>query len=95
MNKKRVDIPAAQFINPGIFECNDARRKELLRFKEAVDRGGFMDDEQKKLWKMMGYMLSNSQLAQATQIIVTENLKQLSTKEKLEALKPVNFKKAA
>ena len=90
-----MDIPATQFLNPGIFACDDARRAELLRFKQAVDRSGFMDDEQKKLWKMMGYMLSNQQLAQATQIIVTESLKQLSTKKKLEALKPVNFKKAA
>lgn len=81
-----MEISPAQLINPGIFEYDDTRRKKIERFKEAVRRAKFLSDDQRKRWKVMGYLLSTQELGEAENLIIAEDLHRLRMQQKLEKL---------
>lgn len=86
-----MEISPSQLINPAIFEFDDTRRKQMLRFKEAVSRAKFLNDEQRQRWHTMGYLLSNAELQQAEQLVIAEDLHRLRMQNKLEKLKTKEF----
>lgn len=75
-------------INPGNYAYDDDRHKQASRFKTAVKRAGFLDEQQKRRWGMMAYLLTQEQLQTAEQLIIAEDLKHLKTRQQLEKLKP-------
>ena len=71
----------------------DEKRKKLQeRFQRAVERAQFLDKREKENWSLMGYGLSNDDLQKAERVIITEDLKRLHFKEKLERIKPSSEK---
>lgn len=82
-----MEISPAQLINPGVFEYDDTRRKQIARFHEAVRRAQFLDDGQKSRWRTMGYLLTNDQLKDGEQMIILEDLRRLKMRQRLERLK--------
>ena len=83
-----MEISATQLINPAIFDFDDKRRKEIGEFKDAVRQSRFLNDEKKRRWNAMAYLLTDDQLAEAQKFILAENLQRLRTQGKLEKLKP-------
>ena len=66
----------------------DERKKKQSRYQEAVKRAHFMDEEEKRHWALLGYILTTDQLHQAEHLIIDEDLRRLATQEKLEKIKP-------
>ena len=83
-----MKITDDQLNNPNLFDYDKKRHVTLSRFKEAVRRALFLNDDEKRHWIMLGYILSNAQLAEAETLIINEDLRRLHTKQKLERIKP-------
>lgn len=71
----------------GIIYSED-RKKSQDRFQEAVNRAHFLDENEKKHWHLLGFILTTEQLRQAEHLIIDEDLRRLATQEKLEKIKP-------
>jgi hypothetical protein len=71
----------------------EERKKNQVRYQEAVQRSHFMDEEEKKHWALLGYILTTDQLKQAEHLIIDEDLRRLATQEKLEKIKPSTKKR--
>jgi hypothetical protein len=82
-----MQITARQLINPGVIEYDEKRRNALERFKQAVNRAGFLKNPEKDNWMIMGYLLTTEQLTEAEKLILNEDLRRLHTREQLEILK--------
>ena len=74
-------------VNPGIFAIDNKRQKQLARFHEAVNRSRFLNEEQRKYWKLYGHMLSHSALRSAEKLIISEDLRRFKMKHQLEIIK--------
>lgn len=83
-----MKIPARQLINPGVLKEDKKRREKRDRFKEAVRRARFLNSDEKRNWTLLGYLLTNKQLEAAERLIISENLRRLKIKQKLEKIKP-------
>ncbi|PIZ72561.1 hypothetical protein COY07_03115 [Candidatus Peregrinibacteria bacterium CG_4_10_14_0_2_um_filter_43_11] len=83
-----MEISTVQLTNPGVYEFTDERGKRLRHYNEAVRRAQFLDEDQKKKWQMLGYLLDTGQLAEAERVIISEDLARLKTRQKLNAIKP-------
>jgi hypothetical protein len=71
----------------------DEKRKKLQdRFQRVVERAQFLNKREKENWSLMGYGLSNEDLQKAERVIISEDLKRLHFKEKLERIKPSSEK---
>ena len=66
----------------------EERKKAQERYQEAVKRTHFLDEKEKRHWKLLGYILTTNQLAEAEHLIIDEDLRRLATQEKLEKIKP-------
>jgi hypothetical protein len=71
----------------------EERKKKQVRFQEAVRRSTFLDEKEKEHWYLLGYILTTDQLHQTELLIIDEDLRRLSTQEKLEKLKPSSEKR--
>ncbi len=78
-------------MNSGII-YDITRDQKLAHYEEAVNRAHFLVDEEKRHWRMMGYILTIEQLAEAERLILDEDLRQLATQEQLEKIKPIPVK---
>lgn len=83
-----MEVAATLILNPAIFDYDDSRRKELARFKTAVDRAKFLDEDQKRQWKTLAYRLGNQELKEGQKLIMAENFRHLKTRQKLDKIKP-------
>lgn len=83
-----MKIDPKQFINPGALAYDEKRRKAHNRFKEAVRRARFLNKSEKRNWTLMGYILRADQLQNAERLIISEDLRRLQLKYKLERIKP-------
>lgn len=83
-----MKINAKQFTNPGIFEHDKKRQQKMIRYKKAVKRAMFLNDDEKRNWVTLGYMLTNKQLEEAEKLIINQDLKRLKQKQALEKIKP-------
>lgn len=83
-----MKITSQQLINPGAVDYDKKRHKKQERFQESVKRARFLTKEQKANWGMLGYVLTTDQLEEAEQLIVSKNLNDLKTRQKLERIKP-------
>lgn len=82
-----MQITPRQLINPGVIEYDEKRRNALERFKEAVRKAEFLKDPEKNNWTILGYLLTNEQLAEAEKLILNEDLRRLRIRKQLEILK--------
>lgn len=78
---------APVLINPGILEYDDNRRRQIERYKEAVHKKKFLNNEQRRKWERMAYLLSTPELQQAAQLILQEDVQRLKMQGKLEKLR--------
>ena len=83
-----MKIDPRQFINPGIIKYDEKRRGMLARFKEAVRRARFLNKNEKRNWTLLGYILRTKQLEEAERLIISEDLRCLKIRQKLEKIKP-------
>ena len=77
-----------QYINAGSLKYDEAKHKALGRYKTAVERAGFLNAKEKDHWQLLGSLLSSEQLKEAEQLIISEDLRQLQTRQALERIKP-------
>ena len=82
-----MEISPTQIMNPGILEYDDRRRRELARFQEAVSKAKFLDNNQRRKWQNLAYLLTNDQLEEIRTLLIVENLHRLKAQGKLEKLK--------
>jgi hypothetical protein len=82
-----MQITPRQLINPGVIEYDEKRRDALECFKDAVKKAEFLKDPEKNNWTILGYLLTNEQLAEAQKLILNEDMRRLHTREQLEVLK--------
>lgn len=71
----------------------EERKKRQERYQEAVKRSHFFDEEEKKHWVLLGYILTTDQLQEAEHLIIDEDLRRLATQEQLEKIKPSSEKR--
>lgn len=88
MSSSALKIEINEILEKGNFDHGAAYIKQLYRFIAAVAKSPFLKKEEKDHWNVMGALLSLPQLKQAEQILITQNLNQLKTKQDLEKLKP-------
>lgn len=67
---------------------DETRAKKQERYQAAVKRAGFLENEERENWKLLGYLLSTDELTEAERTLIDEDLRRLLTKEKLEQIKP-------
>ncbi len=82
-----MNITQRQIANPGIYEYDDRKRKAFMRYKESVGNANFLNESEKRNWKLLGYLLSAEQLKQAEKLIISEGLRMLKMKKQLEIIK--------
>lgn len=79
-----MNIDPKQLSNPGVFEYDTKRKNWLERFKKAVKRAFFLNDDEKRNWTTLGYLLSNRQLKEAERLIINQDLGRLKSKQNIE-----------
>ncbi|MBU1018009.1 hypothetical protein KKA33_03195 [Patescibacteria group bacterium] len=79
-----MNINPSQFINPGVIEYDKKRQTWLERFKKAVKRAFFLNDDEKQNWTTLGYLLTNRQLEEAERLIINQDLSRLRSKQQIE-----------
>ncbi len=84
---KKMNIKPDQFVNPGVIEYDKKRRERLERFKKAVKRALFLNDDEKQNWITLGYLLTNHQLEEAEQLIINQDLSRLKARQQIEKIK--------
>lgn len=82
-----MKITSQQIVNPGVIEIDKKRYNKMAEFKESVKRAQFLNEQEKKNWNTLGYILTNEQLDEARNLIINEDLKRLKVKTQLEKLK--------
>jgi len=87
-----MQINPQQFINPGVIDYDQKRHEKIMLFKDAVKRSRFLNDDEKRHWIVLGYLLTNKQLDEVQKLIINEDLKRLKMKESLEKIKPITKK---
>ena len=75
--------------HPGDIAYDEQFRKEQARFDKAVENALFLNEQEKRNWKLLGITLNIDQFRQIQGIIRKENLKRLKVQHQLEKLKPV------
>ncbi|MCK5612999.1 hypothetical protein KAR91_64595 [Candidatus Pacearchaeota archaeon] len=86
-------IDPKQITNPGIFDYDQKRKEKMNRYKGAVKRAMFLNDEEKGNWIVLGYMLTDEQLEEAEKLIINQDLKRFKKRQALEKIKPLKEKK--
>ncbi len=86
-------IDPKQITNPGIFDYDKKRQKRMERYKGAVKRAMFLNDEERGNWIVLGYMLTDEQLEEAERLIINQDLKRFKKRQALEKIKPLKEKK--
>ncbi|MBU0576980.1 hypothetical protein KJ742_07845 [Patescibacteria group bacterium] len=78
----------AQLVDPGALVYDDKRREQQSRYQDAVNRAGFLSDQEKKNWLMLGHSLTTEQLSMGERLLTKEGLRRLRTQQQLERIKP-------
>ncbi len=79
-----MNIDPKQLSNPGVFEYDKKRKNWLERFKKSVKRAFFLNDDEKRNWTTLGYLLSNRQLKEAERLIINQDLGRLKSRQNIE-----------
>jgi hypothetical protein len=76
---------SADVLNPGRIEYDRKRREKIERYKTAVKRARFLDEDEKRNWIVMGSILNTEQLEEAENLIIDEDLARLKERRKIES----------
>ena len=68
---------------------NEPWYKAQIRYQEAVKRAGFLSNEEKVNWFILGGSLTLKELQEAEKVIINEDLRRLKVRGELEKIKPI------
>ena len=66
---------------------DEKRHRTLTRYHQAVKRAGFLAEEEKINWFVLGSSLSTSELEGAERAIINEDLRRLGVRNQLQKIK--------
>ena len=78
-----------QIILPGVIVYDEIRKKYQEGYQKAVKQAGFLEEEEKKKWSILGYKMPTPQLKKAQLAILSHNLETMTTRRQLDQLKSI------
>lgn len=67
---------------------NEPWYQAQIRYQEAVKRAGFLSEQEKVNWFILGGSLTLKELQSAEKVIINEDLRRLKVRDQLEKIKP-------